>query len=166
MGCSVDWKREQFTLSNRLSKAVVEAFVRLDELGLVYRGTRLVNWSCYLCTALSDIEVDYLDITKPIKRKVPGHAKEVEFGWLTKFAYPVQGESAQDGHRLIVATTRLETMLGDVAIAVHPRDSRYASLIGKYAMHPFLPRKLPIIADEELVDMEYVYIVAVCVVYV
>jgi len=155
MGCSVDWKREQFTLSNRLSKAVVEAFVRLDELGLVYRGTRLVNWSCYLCTALSDIEVDYLDITKPIKRKVPGHAKEVEFGWLTKFAYPVQGESAQDGHRLIVATTRLETMLGDVAIAVHPRDSRYASLIGKYAMHPFLPRKLPIIADEELVDMEF-----------
>ncbi|GJQ12002.1 hypothetical protein GpartN1_g3793.t1 [Galdieria partita] len=155
MGCSVDWKREQFTLSNRLSQAVVEAFVRLDELGLVYRGTRLVNWSCHLCTALSDIEVEYMDITKPLKRKVPGHNNEVEFGWLTKFAYPVEEDSGELGERLIVATTRLETMLGDVAVAVHPRDPRYASFIGKHVIHPFLPRKLPIIADEELVDMEF-----------
>eukprot|EP00871_Galdieria_phlegrea_P001425 jgi/Galph1/2283/GphlegSOOS_G928.1 len=152
MGCSVDWKREQFTMSEHLSQAVIEAFVRLDEMGYIYRGTRLVNWSCRLCTALSDIEVEYIDIEKPTKRNVPGHSAPVEFGVLTKFAYPLEDEKDQF---LVVATTRLETMLGDVAVAVHPRDKRYASFIGKQVVHPFLTRKLPIIADEELVDMEF-----------
>ena len=96
--------------------------MRLHEKGLIYRANRLVNWCCKMGTALSDIEVDYMDIEKPIEIEVPGHSQKVQFGWLTKFAYKVEGD---DEEEIVVATTRLETMLGDVAVAVNSKDIRY-----------------------------------------
>eukprot|EP00178_Gracilaria_changii_P010977 TRINITY_DN31659_c0_g3_i1.p1 TRINITY_DN31659_c0_g3~~TRINITY_DN31659_c0_g3_i1.p1 ORF type:complete len:1075 (-),score=200.71 TRINITY_DN31659_c0_g3_i1:2864-6088(-) len=151
IGSSLDWEREEFTMSDRLSNAVKEAFVRFYDDGLIYRDTRLVNWSSALNTAISDIEVDNVDIDAFTKRKVPGHDHEVEFGVLTHFAYKVD-ESEEE---LVVATTRLETMLGDTGVAVHPEDERYRHLIGKFISHPFVDRKLPIIADGDLVDMSF-----------
>lgn len=154
LGASVDWSREQFTMNERLSRAVVEAFVRLHERGLIYRGTRLVNWCCSLRTALSDIEVDYVDVDGRTMRRVPGHEREVEFGVLVKFAYQVADGDGEE--ELVVATTRLETMLGDVAVAVHPDDARYRHLIGRRLVHPFVPeREMRVIADGELVDPEF-----------
>lgn len=95
----------------------------MHEKGLIYRTTRLVNWSCSLKTALSDLEVEYLDIKEPTFLKVPGHDpnKKYEFGTLTEFSYKIKGTDKE----IVVATTRLETMLGDVAVAVHPDDPRY-----------------------------------------
>lgn len=151
IGSSMDWNREEFTMSDKLSNAVKEAFVRFYDDGLLYRANRLVNWSCTLRTAISNIEVDTIEIDAYTKRKVPGHDEEVEFGVLTKFAYKIEG----DDEELVVATTRLETMLGDTAVAVHPDDSRYQHLIGKMLSHPLVPRQIPIIADGELVDMEF-----------
>ncbi|KAI0565338.1 Valine--tRNA ligase [Gracilaria domingensis] len=151
IGSSLDWDREEFTMSDRLSNAVKEAFVRFYDDGLIYRDTRLVNWSSALNTAISDIEVENVDIDAFTKRKVPGHEQEVEFGVLTNFAYEVDDSDEE----LVVATTRLETMLGDTGVAVHPDDERYKHLIGKFISHPFVDRKLPIIADGELVDMSF-----------
>ena len=129
MGISVDWQRFAFTLDEVRYPAVIEAFVRMYEKGLIYRDTRLVNWCCHLNTALSDQEVDHIDLAGPTMLKVPGHDpnKKYEFGALTEFAYKVKGTDK----RLVVATTRLETMLGDTAVAVHPQDPRYQDLIGK-----------------------------------
>lgn len=151
IGSSLDWEREEFTMSDKLNNAVKEAFVKFYDQGLIYRDTRLVNWSSALHTAISDIEVDNIDIEAFTKRKVPGHEEEIEFGVLTQFAYKVDGLDEE----LVVATTRLETMLGDTAVAVHPDDPRYKHLIGKNLIHPFVDRKLPIIADGELVDMSF-----------
>lgn len=151
LGSSCDWKREEFTMSEKLNTAVREAFVRFYDQGLIYRDTRLVNWSSALHTAISDIEVDNVEIEAFTKRKVPGHADEVEFGVLTKFAYKVDDTDEE----LIVATTRLETMLGDTGVAVHPDDPRYQHLIGKTITHPFVQREIPIIADNLLVDMSF-----------
>ena len=153
LGVSVDWSREAFTMDPKLSVAVVEAFVRLSEQGLVYRDTKLVNWCCRLRTAISDIEVEYIDIEKRMRMAVPGHdpSKTYEFGLLTSFAYKVAGSVT--GEEVVVATTRPETMLGDVAVAVHPDDARYKHLHGALLVHPFFPdRKLPVITDGELVD--------------
>ncbi|NND37549.1 MAG: class I tRNA ligase family protein, partial [Gammaproteobacteria bacterium] len=111
MGSSVDWNRERFTMDEDLSRAVIEAFVSLHDEGLIYRGKRLVNWDPVLHTALSDLEV----------------LSAEEAGHMWHFRYPLSDGS---GH-LVVATTRPETMLGDTAVAVHPDDERYASLIGK-----------------------------------
>ena len=110
-------------MDDQLSKAVVEAFVRIHEKGLIYRDTRLVNWSCHLRTALSDLEVDYLELGGETWMPVPGHdpKRKYKFGTLTEFAYKVKGSEEE----IIVATTRLETMLGDTAVAVHPEDKRY-----------------------------------------
>lgn len=154
MGISVDWKRFAFTLDEPRYEAVIEAFCRMYEKGLIYRDTRLVNWCCNLNTALSDQEVDHMDLTGPTMLKVPGHDpnKQYEFGALTEFAYKVKGSD----QRLVVATTRLETMLGDVAVAVHPNDARYKDLIGKELEHPFYPdRKVVVVADDVLVDMDF-----------
>lgn len=151
IGSSLDWDREEFTMSEKLNNAVKEAFVRFYDDGLIYRDTRLVNWSTALNTAISDIEVENVEIEAFTKRNVPGYTEQVEFGVLTKFAYKVDGENDE----LVVATTRLETMLGDTAVAVHPDDPRYSHLIGKTITHPFVRRKLPIIADRELVDMSF-----------
>lgn len=153
-GISVDWDRFAFTLDDQRSKAVVEAFVRMHEKGLIYRATRLVNWSCALKTALSDLEVEYIDVKEPTYLKVPGHdpTKKYEFGILTKFAYKIKGTDQE----IVVATTRIETMLGDVAVAVNSQDERYKHLIGQELEHPFIKdRVLKIITDDALVDPKF-----------
>jgi valyl-tRNA synthetase len=153
-GISVDWDRFAFTLDDTRATAVTEAFVRMYEKGLIYRDTRLVNWSCTLKTALSDLEVEHIELSGPTRLAVPGHDpnKKYEFGTLTHFAYKVKGSD----ETLTVATTRLETMLGDVAVAVHPNDDRYKHLVGKELEHPFIKdRKIVVITDETLVNMEF-----------
>mmetsp|Transcript_39595 Transcript_39595/g.54985 ORF Transcript_39595/g.54985 Transcript_39595/m.54985 type:complete len:1218 (+) Transcript_39595:50-3703(+) len=152
LGSSLDWSRECFTMDPKLSVAVNEAFVRMHSTGLIYRDNRLVNWCCTLKTAISDIEVDYIDIEGETLVSVPGYGEQkVEFGVLTSFAYTLEDGSGE----IVVATTRPETMLGDTAVAVHPEDPRYTSMQGKMVIHPFNGRKLPIITDSELVDMSF-----------
>eukprot|EP00752_Nemacystus_decipiens_P005746 g5199.t1 len=154
LGSSVDWSREAFTMDANLSRAVTEAFCRFHESGLIYRDTRLGNWSCALKSAISDIEVDYVDLEGKTFMAVPNHTlkPKYEFGTMTHFAYRVEGGA--DGEELVVATTRLETMLGDTGVAVHPKDERYKSFHGKMLVHPFTDRKIPVILDDVLVDME------------
>lgn len=133
------------------SAAVSEAFVRLHEEGIIYRANRLVNWCTILNTALSNLEVDNKELTGRTLLDVPGYDKKVEFGVIVHFKYPIEGSD----ETIEVATTRIETMLGDSGIGVHPKDPRYAHLIGKNAVHPFIEgRKLPIVADE-YVDKEF-----------
>lgn len=153
LGASVDWSRESFTMDSNLSRAVNEAFCRLHEDGLVYRSTRLINWSCALQSAISEIEVDYIDLEGRTFLPVPNHKlkDKYEFGMITSFAYKV----VDSDEELVVATTRLETMLGDTGVAVHPDDERYKHLHGKFLQHPFLDRKIPIITDGILVDMNF-----------
>ncbi|XP_071729730.1 valine--tRNA ligase, mitochondrial 1 isoform X2 [Rutidosis leptorrhynchoides] len=151
LGASLDWSRECFTMDEKRSNAVTEAFVRLYKEGLIYRDLRLVNWDCVLRTAISDIEVDYIDIKEKTPLKVPGYSQMVNFGVLTSFAYPLEDNLGE----IVVATTRIETMLGDTAIAVHPEDSRYKHLHGKYACHPFNGRRIPIVCDAILVDPNF-----------
>ena len=134
LGSSVDWGRERFTMDDGLSEAVKEAFVRLYDDGLIYRGKRLVNWDPVLHTAISDLEVQSVE----------------EKGSLWHFRYPLSDGS---GH-LVVATTRPETMLGDTAVAVHPEDERYRHLIGKTIRLPLVGREIPIVGDE-YVDPEF-----------
>ena len=134
LGASPDWGRERFTMDAGMSAAVTETFVRLHEDGLIYRGTRLVNWDPVLHTALSDIEV----------------ISEEEDGSLWHFRYPL---TDGDGE-LTVATTRPETMLGDTAVAVHPDDGRYAHLVGRTVRLPLVGREIPIVADD-YVDPEF-----------
>lgn len=121
VGSSLDFDRYMFTMDPKMQTAVSEAFIRLAEQGLIYRANRLVNWSCVLKTAISDIEVMYMDLDKPIKLPVPGHKGEYEFGYMTYFAYKVEHSDEE----VVIGTTRLETMLGDVAVAVHSQDKRY-----------------------------------------
>lgn len=158
LGSSVDWSRERFTMDDMLSRAVVEAFNQFHEKGLLYRANRLGNWSCALKSAISDIEVDYIDLEGRTYLEVKTHKGNpkdpkgrYEFGTLTSFAYPIEDSE----ERIIVATTRLETMLGDTAVAVHPEDDRYKHLHGKFVVHPFNNRRIPIITDAELVDMTF-----------
>ncbi|KAG6412055.1 hypothetical protein SASPL_124718 [Salvia splendens] len=156
LGASLDWSRECFTMDEKRSRAVTEAFVRLHKQGLIYRkpnfrDIRLVNWDCVLRTAISDIEVDYIDIKERTPLRVPGYETPVEFGVLTSFAYPLEGDLGE----IVVATTRVETMLGDTAIAIHPDDPRYKHLHRKFAIHPFNGRKLKIVCDSVLVDMKF-----------
>ena len=134
LGSSVDWSRERFTMDEGLSEAVKEAFVRLHEEGLIYRGKRLVNWDPKLHTAISDLEV----------------LSEEEAGSLWHLRYPVDGSKEV----LVVATTRPETLLGDSAVAVHPEDDRYKHLIGKQVKLPVTGRLVPIIGDD-YVDREF-----------
>ncbi|WP_422911443.1 valine--tRNA ligase [Pseudomonas sp. MAC6] len=134
LGSSVDWSRERFTMDEGLSEAVKEAFVRLHQDGLIYRGKRLVNWDTKFHTAISDLEVENHD----------------EKGHLWNLRYPLaDGKKTAEGlDYLIVATTRPETMLGDSAVAVHPEDERYKALIGSYIELPLVGRRIPIIADD------------------
>jgi len=139
LGSSVDWSRERFTMDDGLSKSVQEAFVRLFDDGLIYRGKRLVNWDPKLHTAISDLEVENHD----------------ENGSLWNLRYPLANGTTADGKNyLVVATTRPETMLGDSAVAVHPEDERYKSLIGQFVLLPLVNRLIPIIADD-YVDREF-----------
>lgn len=134
-----------------LSAAVTETFVKLHEEGVIYRANRLVNWCTKLNTALSNLEVKNQELEGRTLLSVPGYDKKVEFGVLVHFKYPIEGSE----ETVEVATTRIETMLGDTGIAVHPKDERYKHMVGKNAVHPFIEgRRLPIIADE-YVDMEF-----------
>ncbi len=134
MGDSVDWSREYFTMDDKLSRVVTDTFVKLYEQGLIYRGKRLVNWDPKLQSAVSDLEVE----------------SEEKDGSLWHIAYPLSDGSGQ----LVVATTRPETMLGDVAVMVHPEDERYAHLIGQMVNLPLCDRQIPVIADD-YVDKEF-----------
>ncbi|KAJ2915046.1 hypothetical protein MD484_g5379, partial [Candolleomyces efflorescens] len=153
LGGSYDWDRVAFTMDEKLSKAVIETFCRLHEDGILYRANRLVNWCVKLNTTLSNLEVDQKQLTGRTLLNVPGYdAKErFEFGVITSFAYPIEGSD----EKIVIATTRPETMLGDTAIAVHPDDPRYKHLHGKFAVHPFVDRRIPIIQDSIIVDMEF-----------
>ena len=140
MGASVDWSRERFTMDDGFYTAVQEAFVRLYDEGLIYRGKRLVNWDPKLHTAISDLEVISTD----------------EKGHMWHLRYPLAaGATTTDGKNyLVVATTRPETMLGDAAVAVHSKDERYQHLIGQFIELPLVGRLIPVIADD-YVDMEF-----------
>lgn len=153
LGGSFDWDRVAFTMSDTFSKAVRENFCLMHEKGLLYRANRLVNWCVYLNTSLSNLEVDQMHLTGRTLLNVKGYdAKErFEFGVITSFGYPI--EHSED--RIVVATTRPETMLGDTAIAVHPDDPRYKHLHGKFVIHPFSGRRIPIVTDAVTVDMEF-----------
>ena len=150
IGSSLAWDRTFFTLDETRNKAVTEAFVRLHRDGLIYRESRLINWCCTLQTCLSTIEVNRVNIPPDTKRLVPGETRPVRFGILTHFDYVTE-----TGRRLTVATTRPETLLGDVAIAVHPEDQRYIDVHGHRVVHPFNGRLLPIILDAKLVDSAF-----------
>lgn len=135
VGCSVDWSREYFTMDETRAEVVSEVFVRLFQQGLIYRGKRLVNWDPVLGTAVSDLEVENIE----------------ENGHMWHIRYPLADDPTQS---LIVATTRPETLLGDVAVAVHPEDERYAAFIGKQLLLPLSGRTIPVIADE-YVDKDF-----------
>ena len=122
LGSSLDWSRERFTMDSEYSEAVTEAFCRLHEDGLIFRDNRVVNWCCALQSPISDLEVEHRELSGKTKIRVPGYDRMVQFGEMVHFVYPVQGQS----RFLEVATTRIETMLGDAAVAVHPDDPRYA----------------------------------------
>lgn len=134
LGASCDWERERFTMDEGCSKAVREVFVSLYEKGLIYKGSRIVNWCPVCATALSDVEVEH--------EEKPGHFWHIR--------YPVKDSD----EALIVATTRPETMLGDTGVAVHPDDPRYTHLVGKTVILPLVNREIPIVADE-YVDREF-----------
>ncbi|HSJ89551.1 MAG TPA: valine--tRNA ligase [Anaerolineales bacterium] len=143
LGASCDWTRERFTLDEGLSRAVREAFVRLYEKGLIYRGPRLINWSPGLKTAVSDLEVEYSE----------------EDATLYYFKYMIARRDGQlpvsmNDEFIPVATIRPETILGDTAVAVHPEDERYKKYIGRHVIVPILNREIPVIADE-YVSMEF-----------
>jgi valyl-tRNA synthetase len=129
LGASCDWSRERFTMDEGLSRAVLKVFVDLYNEGLIYRDKRLVNWDPHFQTAISDLEVQQVE--------VKGH--------LWHIRYPIEGEP---GRFITVATTRPETMLGDSGIAVYPDDERYRDLVGRHAILPLVDRRIPIIADE------------------
>jgi valyl-tRNA synthetase len=134
LGCSMDWSREQFTMDDHFSKAVTKTFVDLYNDGLIYRDKRLVNWDPKLKTAISDLEVEQQTIA----------------GSFWHFRYPLEdGVTLADGRDYIeVATTRPETLLADMAVAVHPTDERYKSVVGKHVILPITGRRIPIVADE------------------
>ena len=128
MGVSCDWDRSRFTMDDTCVKAVRETFCDLYEKGLIYKGSRIINWCPHCRTALSDAEVEYKDM--------PGHFWHIR--------YPIEDSDEE----FIIATTRPETMLGDTGVAVHPDDERYKHLVGKNAILPLVGRKLPIVADD------------------
>ena len=134
IGCSCDWDRERFTMDEGCSKAVREVFANLYEKGLIYRGSRIINWCPHCTTALSDAEVEY----------------EEQAGHFWHIKYPVKDSD----EFVIIATTRPETLLGDTAVAVNPNDERYTHLVGKTLILPLVNREIPVIADE-YVDMEF-----------
>ncbi|XP_019665124.1 valine--tRNA ligase, mitochondrial isoform X1 [Ailuropoda melanoleuca] len=146
LGASLDWDRECFTMDAGSSAAVTEAFVRLYEAGLLYRSQQLVNWSCALRSAISDMEVESRPLPGRTELRLPGCPTPVSFGLLVSVAFPVDGEPGEDAE-VVVGTTRPETLPGDVAVAVHPDDSRYTHLHGRQLRHPLTGQLLPLITD-------------------
>ncbi|KAH8380070.1 hypothetical protein KR009_008753 [Drosophila setifemur] len=160
LGCSLNWDRQYFTMDEQQARAVNVAFERLFDEGLIQRRNSLVNWSTSLRSAISDIEVDVMDIKEPVEVPVPGYEHNILFGRIFDFAYRVvDGEAQEDGspEEIVVSTTRPETILGDVAVAVHPLDPRYAkyrNLEEVKLKHPFRQDTIPLVFDIA-VDQEF-----------
>jgi len=153
LGVSFDLSHEYFTMDEIRSKAVTHAFVDLFDRGILYRAERIVNWCCTLKTAISDLEIEDLELLQPTMLQVPFHKHKHEFGTMITFAYKLKDDPSVKLH---IATTRLETMLADVAVAVNSKDDRYKKFIGKELIHPFFPdRKIVVIADDLLVEMDF-----------
>lgn len=152
MGGSYDWSKEAFTMDPIRTNTVNHAFVKLFDEGIIYRANKLVNWSTKLQTVVSNIEVDYKEIKGRTMVSVPNYDKPVEFGVLYNICYKIVGSNES----IIVSTTRPETIFGDVAIAIHPNDLRYQHLHNnKFVYHPILNKKIPIILDDNIVDLEF-----------
>ncbi|XP_029846433.3 valine--tRNA ligase, mitochondrial isoform X3 [Ixodes scapularis] len=144
LGASLDYTRSTFTMDESMSHAVKWAFCRLFDDGLVYREKRMVNWCCWLQSAISDSEVKHVQVSPGTLLRVPGCPEAVEVGYLDRLAFPVGDTEVE------VCTTRPETMLADTALAVHPEDNRYRHLIGRMACHPITGTSLPIIANSQV----------------
>ncbi|CAD7082003.1 unnamed protein product [Hermetia illucens] len=152
LGCSLDWEKEYFTMDEQRANAVTEAFIHFFDEGIIRRQNSLVNWSCVLESAISDIEVDNHEIIAPTGIRVPGYNKPIIFGEIHDISYKIKGTD----RTIVVSTTRPETILGDVAIAVHPEDTRYTEFreTPTWVVHPFRNELLPIVFDES-VDREF-----------
>ncbi|GFY70820.1 valine--tRNA ligase, mitochondrial [Trichonephila inaurata madagascariensis] len=144
LGASLDFQKTLFTLDENSSKGVMRTFITLFEKDLIYRKEKLVNWSGQIQSVISDIEVDHLEIPEKKKVRIPGLKDPVELGLMDYFYYSI----VDSDEKILIATTRLETMLGDAAVAVNPNDRRFAHLIGKFVSHPYTGENLPIISDE------------------
>ncbi|CAB3247151.1 unnamed protein product [Arctia plantaginis] len=149
LGCSLDWSRQAFTMDPAHTRAVNKAFLDLCKQGYIYRKKALVNWCNALQSTVSDIEVDNIQISGPTDVNVPGYDSPVKFGQLYNLVYKIDDSTEE----IVVSTTTPETMLGDTAIAVNPKDARYSHLRGKKAVHPFRDTLIPIIFDA-FVDMK------------
>ncbi|KAK5637738.1 hypothetical protein RI129_000080 [Pyrocoelia pectoralis] len=157
LGAGIDFDKAYFTLSPELKDFVQNSFIELFNRGLIYRASYMVNWSYYLQSTLSDIEIEHKLIRRSTMMKVPGCDEEFEVGVLHRFRYPIVPESAPasgplsefDEH-LTIATTRLESVMGDVGLAVNPKDERYSKYIGRQAYNPFTGKRMPIIASPEV----------------
>ncbi|KAJ3222101.1 hypothetical protein HK099_002716, partial [Clydaea vesicula] len=152
LGSSNDWSRATFTMDPKMCKAVNETFVQLHKEGIIYRENRLVNWCTKLRTALSNLEVENVELEGKTLLSLPDHdpKKKYEFGVIISFAYQVENSN----EKIVVATTRIETMLGDTGVIVNPKDTRYQHLVGKNVIHPFNKRLIPICADD-YADMNF-----------
>lgn len=153
MGTTLNWEQEYFTMDALQSDEVTNVFIELFEKGLIYRGESIINWSCDLESAISDIEVDSIEVKGPTSIAVPSYSKNVVFGQIYDIAYKIyeNGEITKD--EIIVSTTRPETLIGDVAVAINPSDSRYTYLQNnskKELWHPIRKEKIPIIFDESV----------------
>ncbi|XP_015907219.1 valine--tRNA ligase [Parasteatoda tepidariorum] len=146
LGASLDFRKCLFTMDENSSRAVNKVFIQLFEENLIYRKEKLVNWSCELKSVISDIEVDHIEVLGKTRIRIPSLKDPIHLGLMDYFYYPV----LDSDEKILIATTRLETMLGDSAIAVNPDDKRYSHLIGKFIRHPYTEENLPIIADESI----------------
>ncbi|KAJ2450594.1 hypothetical protein EV183_004195 [Coemansia sp. RSA 2336] len=155
IGASLNWSDEYFTMDPKHSQVVRDAFIKLYDDGLIYRTTKMVNWSCALQSVISDIEVDKLPTEGRVLLQVPDSKSKVEFGVLHSVEFQVVDPPGCGPRAVRVETTRPETMLGDVALAINSSDARYKGLAGRMAMHPLLKQKIPIICDDVLVNPDF-----------
>ncbi|XP_033210927.1 valine--tRNA ligase-like isoform X2 [Belonocnema kinseyi] len=146
LGASLDWSKEHFTMSKKHSVAVTEAFVILNERNMLYREKDMINWSPSLRSGISDIEVEYLRLCEKTDIEVPGYKKKVTFGQIVEVAYKLKYSDEE----IIIATTRPETICGDVAIAVNPNHTLYSRYIGQHVKHPLKDIFIPVIADDSV----------------
>lgn len=145
LGASIDFQSNYFTLSPEISNIVKEAFIELFNRNMIYRATYMVNWSYYLQSTLSDIEIEHKYISGPTEFTVPGCDTPFQLGVMHYFKYPI--EHLDSNEFVEIATTRIESLMGDVALCVHPDDTRHNHLVGKFALNPFTNEKMPILAD-------------------
>ncbi|GAB0097029.1 Valyl-tRNA synthetase [Sergentomyia squamirostris] len=155
LGLSFNWEEEYYTMDEIRCKAVAEAFIRLHDMGLIYRDSALVNWSCVLESAISDIEIENVEINEVTKISVPGYEKPITFGEITDVSYRIFSEGSEC-EEIVVSTTRPETLLGDAAVAVHPEDPRYVKYHSRNVelWHPFRETPIPLVFDDS-VDMNF-----------